>query len=122
MREGVLVETSALEKAERECAEDADERAAGRARASFQRHPSGGCAFDCVVPADAGDAVMEAGRRFGKSGRVARGFRDADLRAGLVSLFRRRTFTLERMGAFCPPCPCVESDRRLLGRLAGPIL
>ena len=49
---------------------------------------------------------------------VARGFRDADLRAGLVSLFRRRTFTLERMGAFCPPCPCVESDRRSLGRLA----
>ena len=31
-RQGVLVEISALEKAERECAEDADERAAGRAR------------------------------------------------------------------------------------------
>ena len=36
-RQGVLVETSALEKAERECAEDADERAAGRAREAVRR-------------------------------------------------------------------------------------
>jgi hypothetical protein len=36
-RQGVLVETSALEKADRECAEDADERAAGRAREAVRR-------------------------------------------------------------------------------------
>ena len=36
-RQGILVETSALEKAERECAEDADERAAGRAREAVRR-------------------------------------------------------------------------------------
>jgi hypothetical protein len=36
-RQGVLVETSALEKAEQECAEDADERAAGRAREAVRR-------------------------------------------------------------------------------------
>jgi hypothetical protein len=36
-RQGVLVETSALEKAERECAEDADERATGRAREAVRR-------------------------------------------------------------------------------------
>ena len=36
-RQGVLVETSALEKAERECAEDADERAVGRAREAIRR-------------------------------------------------------------------------------------
>jgi hypothetical protein len=36
-RQGVLVETSVLEKAERECAEDADERAVGRAREAIRR-------------------------------------------------------------------------------------
>jgi hypothetical protein len=36
-RQGVLVETLALESAERECAEDADERAAGRAREAVRR-------------------------------------------------------------------------------------
>ena len=36
-RQGVLVEISALEKAERECAEDADERAAGRTREAVRR-------------------------------------------------------------------------------------
>ena len=36
-RQGVLVETSALERAERECAEDADERAAGRASEAMRR-------------------------------------------------------------------------------------
>ncbi len=36
-RQGILVETSALERAERECAEDADERAAGRAREAVRR-------------------------------------------------------------------------------------
>ncbi|HTW81377.1 MAG TPA: DUF2293 domain-containing protein [Terracidiphilus sp.] len=36
-RQGILVETSALEKAEQECAEDADERAAGRAREAVRR-------------------------------------------------------------------------------------
>jgi hypothetical protein len=36
-RQGILVETSALEIAERECAEDADERAAGRAREAVRR-------------------------------------------------------------------------------------
>ena|SRR5450756_177283 len=36
-RQGVLVETSAMERAEQECAEDADERAAGRAREAVRR-------------------------------------------------------------------------------------
>ncbi|HWG19967.1 MAG TPA: DUF2293 domain-containing protein [Terracidiphilus sp.] len=36
-RQGILVETSALERAEQECAEDADERAAGRARDAVRR-------------------------------------------------------------------------------------
>jgi hypothetical protein len=36
-RQGILVETSALEKAEQECAEDADERADGRARDAVRR-------------------------------------------------------------------------------------
>ncbi len=36
-RQGTLVETSALEKAEQECAEDAVERAAGRAREAVRR-------------------------------------------------------------------------------------
>jgi hypothetical protein len=36
-RQGVLVETSALEKAERECAEDGDERAARRTREAERR-------------------------------------------------------------------------------------
>jgi hypothetical protein len=36
-RQGILVETSALEKAEQECAEDADERAAGRAHEVVRR-------------------------------------------------------------------------------------
>jgi hypothetical protein len=36
-RQGILVETSALERAEQECAEDADERAAGRAREAVRR-------------------------------------------------------------------------------------
>jgi len=36
-RQGTLVETSALERAEQECAEDADERAAGRAREAVRR-------------------------------------------------------------------------------------
>ena len=36
-RQGVLVETSVLEKAERECAGDADERAAARAREAVRR-------------------------------------------------------------------------------------
>jgi len=36
-RQGILVERSALEKAERECVEDADERAAARVRATERR-------------------------------------------------------------------------------------
>jgi hypothetical protein len=36
-RQGILVEQAALEKAEQECVEDADERAAARARAAVQR-------------------------------------------------------------------------------------
>jgi hypothetical protein len=36
-RQGILVETSAIEKAEQECAKDADERAAGRAREAVRR-------------------------------------------------------------------------------------
>jgi hypothetical protein len=36
-RQGILVEESALEKAEQECVQDADERAAARARAAVQR-------------------------------------------------------------------------------------
>ena len=36
-RQGILVQTSALERAEQECAEDADERAAGRAREAVRR-------------------------------------------------------------------------------------
>jgi hypothetical protein len=36
-RQGILVETSALERAERECAEDANERAAGRASEAVRR-------------------------------------------------------------------------------------
>jgi hypothetical protein len=36
-RQGILVETSALERAERECAEDAEQRAAGRAREAVRR-------------------------------------------------------------------------------------
>jgi len=36
-RQGILVERAALEKAEQECVEDADERAAARARAAVQR-------------------------------------------------------------------------------------
>lgn len=36
-RQGILVETSALERAEQECAEDADERAAGRTRDAVRR-------------------------------------------------------------------------------------
>jgi hypothetical protein len=36
-RQGILVEDAALEKAERECVQDADERAAARARAAVQR-------------------------------------------------------------------------------------
>ncbi len=37
-RQGLLVETSALEQAERACLEDADDRAAARQRAAGQRH------------------------------------------------------------------------------------
>jgi hypothetical protein len=36
-RQGILVEEAALEKAEQECVQDADERAAARARAAVQR-------------------------------------------------------------------------------------
>jgi hypothetical protein len=36
-RQGILVEETALEKAEQECVQDADERAAARARAAVQR-------------------------------------------------------------------------------------
>ena len=36
-RQGILVETAALERAERECTEDADQRAAARARGAAQR-------------------------------------------------------------------------------------
>jgi hypothetical protein len=36
-RQGILVEQTALEKAEQECVQDADERAAARARAAVQR-------------------------------------------------------------------------------------
>ena len=37
-RQGILVEAAALEKAEQECTEDADERAAARVRAAERRH------------------------------------------------------------------------------------
>jgi hypothetical protein len=37
-RQGILVERTALEKAERECVEDADERAAARVRGAEHRH------------------------------------------------------------------------------------
>jgi hypothetical protein len=37
-RQGILVETSALEKAEQECVDDADERAAARVRGAERRH------------------------------------------------------------------------------------
>src|SRR5213076_1811162 len=36
-RQGILVEGAALERAERECTDDADERAAARTRAAVQR-------------------------------------------------------------------------------------
>ena len=40
-RQGILVETAGLEKAERECLEDADERAVARARGAERRQKTG---------------------------------------------------------------------------------
>ena len=84
-RQGILVEAAALDKAEQECTEDADERAAARARGAERRHEEDralavrmaqqiGALFPgCPMPEAAAIAAHTARRGSGRVGRTESG-------------------------------------------------
>jgi hypothetical protein len=103
-RQGVLVETSALERAERECAEDADERAAGRAREAVRRRENDRklvarmakqieVLFPCCPPHElATIAEHTAARGSGRVGRTeaGRNLEERALTAAVVAAVRHK--------------------------------
>ena len=103
-RQGVLVETSALERAERECAEDADERAAGYAREAVQRRDEDrklvarmakqiGILFPCCPPHElATIAEHTAARGSARVGRTeaGRNLEERALTAAVVAAVRHK--------------------------------
>jgi hypothetical protein len=84
-RQGILVEPAAVERAEEECTEDADERAAARARGAAQRRKEDReltvamaqriASLYPGIPADEAAAIAEhtAARGSGRVGRTASG-------------------------------------------------
>ncbi|HVX66646.1 MAG TPA: DUF2293 domain-containing protein [Bryobacteraceae bacterium] len=101
-RQGVLVETAALEKAERECAGDAEERAASRARAAEVRRAEDRIFVTRMVtrlldlfprcPPQEAQAIAEhtAARGSGRVGRTAagRGLEEGALTAAVSAAIR----------------------------------
>lgn len=103
-RQGVFVETSALDRAERECAEDADERAAGCAREAVRRREEDrklvarmakqiGVLFSCCPPHElATIAEHTAARGGGRVGRTEAGgnLEEGALTAAVVAAVRHK--------------------------------
>ncbi len=103
-RQGVLVEAAALEKAERECAEDAEERKAARARAAEVRRAQDKdlvvrmaarlCELFPRCPQAEIQAIAEhtAARGSGRVGRSAagRGLEESALTAAVAAAIRHR--------------------------------
>ncbi len=101
-RQGILAETAALERAERECAEDADERAAARTRAAETRRADDRdlaarmterlvALFPRCAPAEARRIAQHtAARGSGRVGRSAAGrsLDEGALRAAVIAAIR----------------------------------
>lgn len=103
-RQGILAESTALDKAERECLEDADERAAARARDTERRREEDrelklrmtetiGILFPgCPAPELAAIAEHTAARGSGRVGRskAGRNLKEEALTAAVVAAIRHR--------------------------------
>ncbi|HEY4355298.1 MAG TPA: DUF2293 domain-containing protein [Acidobacteriaceae bacterium] len=103
-RQGILVETAAIEKAERECLEDAEERAAARALGAVRRRNEDrklamsmakeiGALFPgCPAPEGAAIAEHTAARGSGRVGRTeaGRSLEKRALTAAVIAAIRHR--------------------------------
>jgi hypothetical protein len=128
-RQGILVEPAAVERAEEECTEDADERAAARARGAAQRRKEDReltvamaqriASLYPGIPADEAAAIAEhtAARGSGRVGRTASGrsLEEEALSMAVAAAVRHRHTGYDKLLA--GGMDRAEARQRVLGRV-----